>query len=369
MDPLQEEIQAGLGQAFKGSPVDTTGMGFENVIKESIVETKPIESTPSAETTNTLTDNKPDPVDTGSDSAAAKTYKSFEEELAERTEGKFNKWEDVEAIVKTPKEEFASEQVKHWNDLVKKGVNLDKEFFELQEKDFENMDDPLEIRREAMKRHPDYAGLSARSLEFELNKKYNLDEWIDKDDEDLTDEDQHNIELLKRDALKDREWLVDYKNERTFSKTPDPTQLSKKAESERQAQDNWERFVDEELANKTSKLSTKIDDKDTVDFEVSDADKKYAADMMKSMTKDISVFWNQFADKDGKVNQKAVYEMILFNKNKDNIIKIAHQNALAKGKESEVKSIKNVQFEPNASTTSTKVDWRVKALQEAEKHL
>jgi len=73
MDPLQEEIQAGLNQAFKGSPVDTTGMGFENVIKESIVETKPVESTPPAEPTNTLTDNKPEPVDTGADTTGSAT--------------------------------------------------------------------------------------------------------------------------------------------------------------------------------------------------------------------------------------------------------------------------------------------------------
>jgi hypothetical protein len=172
-----------------------------------------------------------------------------------------------------------------------------------------------------------------------------------------------------RDAYKDREWLVNFKNERVFAKEPDPTQLAKQAESERLAQSNWEKFVDEELVSKTSKLSTKIDDKESVDFEVSDADKKYAADMMKTMTKDISVFWKQFEDSDGKMNQKAVYDMILFWKNRDNIVKIAHQNAIAKGKESEVKAIKNTAFEPNATSTTTKVDWRVKAMEQVEKNM
>lgn len=379
MDPIQEEIQNGLKEAFKGVNVDNTGAGFENVndqiaekheAKPEIIdsslnsenkttETKPVESTtetkPVESTTETTTETVP--------------AKSFEELLAEKSAGKFKSWEEIEAIANKPNDEFANDDVKNWNELVKKGVKLDAEFFELQSKDFGKMDDPLEIRMEAMKRQPEFEGLSPKTIELQLDKKYNLSEWINKDEEDYTDEDRANQEILVRDAWKDREWLVNFKNERIFAKEPDPNQEKQRVEAESLAQENWERFVDEELANKTQKLSTKIDDKESVDFEVSDADRKYAADMMKSMTKDIKVFWDQFADKDGKINQKAVYEMILFNKNRDNIIKVAHQNAIAKGKESEIKAIKNTAFEPNATQASQKVDWRIKAQQEIEKNL
>lgn len=381
MDPIQQEIQDGLKAAFKDTPIDNTGAGFENVnsqmaekhdpkpeiiesslkIENKTTETTPVETTAATETkpVESTTEKTPESIPT----------KSFEELLAEKSAGKFKSWEEVEAIASAPKEEFANDDVKNWNELVKKGVKLDAEFFELQSKDFGKMDDPIEIRMEAMKRQPEFQGLSPKTIELQLDKKYNLSEWINKEEDEYTDEDRANQEILVRDATIDREWLVKFKADRVFSKEPDPNQEKQRAESERQAQENWERFVEEELVSKTSKLSTKIDDKESVDFEVSDADKKYAADMMKSMTKDISVFWKQFEDSDGRMNQKAVYEAILYLKNKDNIVKISHQNAVAKGKESEVKALKNVSFEANPTSTTSKVDWRVKAQEQIEKHL
>jgi len=377
MDPIQEEIQNGLRDAFKGSIVDTTGSNFipkpevtPEVKPEIAPEVTPEIKPDSSLTDNTVVDKTTPPVDTGAKEEVKPNVvtKSFEEQFAEKTAGKFKSWEEVETVLNTPKEEFANEQVKHWNDLAKKGIALDREFFELQSKDFENMDNPLEIRMEAMKRNPEYQDLSQKTLELELNKKYNLSEWIEKDRADYTDEDIANREILDRDAIKDREWLVNFKNERSFGKEPDQNLINERAESDRVAQSNWENFVDG-LSKEVSKLSTKIDDKDSVDFDVSDADRKYAADIMKTMTKDISVFWNQFTDKDGKMDQKAVFEAILFLKNKDNIVKVSHQNALAKGKESEIKGMKNVSFEPNATQSQTKVDWRIKAQQKLEENL
>jgi len=380
MDPIQEEIQSGLKEAFKGSVVDTTGSEFKNIITPQVeaapvensltnpVVEKPAVEVPAVETQIVEAPAVEAPVVDAPIIENAVSSKSFEDQVAEKTGGKFKTWEEIESVLSAPKEEL-DEELKHWQDLKNKGVKFDAEFFELQSKDFASMDNPLDIRMEAMRRHPDYAGLSDKTIEIQLDKKYNLSEWIDKDDTDLTDEDIANREILMRDAYNDREWLVNFKNERVFAKTPDPKQLEQRAESERLAQENWEKFVDEELVNKTSKLSTKISDKESVDFEVSDADKKYAADMMKSMTKDISVFWKQFEDKDGKMNQKAVYDMILYWKNKDNIVKVAHQNAEAKGKESEVKAIKNISFEANPTPTTSKVDWRAKAQEQVEKNL
>ncbi len=383
---IQQEISEGLSELYKSTPIDNTGAEFMNIVNPENIpaETKaPENKQPEIIQESSLTDEIKDktPTEPANTSAPVSPEpvpevitktpiaKSFEEQLAEKTAGKFKSWDEVENLVNAPKTEFASPEVQRINELVAKGVTLNQEFFELQGADFEKMEDPLEVMKEAFKRKPEYQGLPQNVLDFELNKKYNLREWIDKDDSELTEEDNYNRAILLRDAHNDREWLISYKNDRILSKEPDPEQMRIATEQKALEQSNWERFVDEELANKTSKLSTKIDDKESVDFEVSNEDRKYASDMMKAMTKDVSVFWNQFTDKDGKINQKEVFEAILYWKNRNNIAKTTYNNALAKGAEAEVKNIKNISFEPNETAAPLKADWRIKAQQDIEKHL
>jgi len=375
MGLIEDEIAAGLKEAFKGSNVNTEGSEFANILtgKEPIVDTGVPASTGTIPDSS-LTDEaaklaaesqiKNEPVIT--DLVA---QKSFEELLAEKSSGKYKTLDEIEAIISSTKDNFVDEEVKHWNELKKSGVKLDAEFFELQAKNFEDMTDPVEILKESLKRKPENQGLSQRVIDFELNKKYNLSEWAEKDEEDYTEEDLVNRERIMRDAEVDRDWLVDYKKTRAFAPEVNEEQIARNMESERSIQANWNKFVDEELAQKTSKLSTRIDDKESVDFEVSEADRKYAADMMKEMRNDVTVFWNQFLDKDGNMNQKAVFEAIIRIKNQDNIVKVAHQNAMARGKEAEVKNIKNVNFSANETTPVAKVDWRAKAQAQVESNM
>ena len=59
---------------------------------------------------------------------------SFEELLAERTEGKFKTWDELQTILNEPKTEFANEQMKKINDYVKNGGTFDKDWFYYQTK-------------------------------------------------------------------------------------------------------------------------------------------------------------------------------------------------------------------------------------------
>jgi len=115
--------------------------------------------------------------------------KSFEEELLARFDNKFKSVDEIKSLLETPQVEFADENIAHWNELAKKGIKIDKEFLELQAKDYEGMDDPIVIQMEAMRIKPEYKGLSDKTLEIQLNKQYNLAEWIEKEDADFTDDD------------------------------------------------------------------------------------------------------------------------------------------------------------------------------------
>lgn len=304
-----------------------------NTAVETPASTEAVVETPKTETTPVVT---------------TEPIKTFAQQLEELSGGKFKDWKEVEPLL-TPKEEL-DEEIRHLAELKKQGVKFDKEFWELQTKDYSQMNDPFEVLLESMRKNPDYEGLSDKVLGHLINEKYKMDDWAE-EGEDPTEIETIQAELMKRDALRERQKLIEYKNARTLVKKPNEEQLSKQAELARTAQVNWESFVDAELAGKINKLSVVLDDKSnsTFDFEYPQADKLEVANRMKDMTKDINVFWEQFDDGNGEIDQKKVYEAMLFLKNRDAIIKTAYQNAVAAGREAEVKTIKNIDFTPEGS--------------------
>lgn len=287
--------------------------------------------------------------------------KSFDDYLVEKTGGKFKKWDDVEQVLNAPKEEL-DEEIKHLQSLKSKGIKLDKEFFELQSLDVENMTDPEEIVLESMRRKPEYKGLSEKTLRVELNRKYNIDEWIDKDEAELTDEDIANREIMMRDAHNDKDWLQNYKKERTFVPEPDKAELELQAAERKQRLQNFEKFVDEELAGKVTSLSIEIDKNtnETFEYKISEADRKGVADMMKLLPVDLAVLVNQFAEKDDsgnlKVNDRKVYEMLVKSRTFDEAVKNAYKDGKAEGAKKFVKEeIKNVSFTASGHSTGNPI--------------
>lgn len=369
----EQEIQAGLAEAFKGSPINNEGQEFLNIVAPNAVITDKVEVvSEKAETVepekivdvektlirdNDVVDNK-EPI--------TKT-KSFEEEFSERFGGKFKSVEEVLDLLNAPKEEL-DDEIKHLAQLKKQGVKFDTTFWEVQTKDYEGMKDPMQILAESMKLKPEFKGWSDEEIKFELKSKYRFSEWSE-EGEEPSEVQTIMSKRMVRDSENEKQWLIDKKNSYINFNKPDEKEVLAQQEQARQAQLNWEKFVDEELFNKVNKLSTKIDENESFDFDVSESDRKDAANIMKQMPKDINVFWNQFKDATGQFDQKKVYETILWLKNKDNAIKILHQNAKAKGAEAEIKAIKNISFKANEGSTTDKVDWRIKAQQQIEQQL
>lgn len=290
--------------------------------------------------------------------AAVPTLKTLEEYLTEKTAGKYSKWEDVEKEITAPRAEFADDNIKHWNELAKKGIKLDKEFFELQALDLEQTEmDPEDVILQAMRRKPEFKGLSDGTLRRELNKKYNYDQWIDRlgDTENpLTEDDLANQEIMLRDAHNDLEWLKNYKKERVFIPQENEEQRQQAADAQKQWMLNFEKSVEEIAAKMTTfSMQVKIDDKTTETFEYkySDADRKEDIELMKLLPLGTNILVNRFAEKqsDGsmKVNDQRVLQMLLRDRTYEDAVSNALKDGIAIGARKLIKEdVKNAGFTP-----------------------
>ena len=292
-----------------------------------------------------------------------KPVKTFEDYLAERSGGKYKKWEDVEVEL-TPKEVFANEKIKHLNELAAKGIDVtSREFLEIQSIDFEKMDNTDDILFEKWKRSDEGKGLSEKTIRYEINKKYNVNEWIEKEDSELTEDDRANQEKMLRDARESKKWLTNYKNERVLEKQVDPEVAKALAKSNEEKLKNWDKFVDSDLVNKITKLSSPVSYKDEtgksvesqLDFEITDEDRKEVAAIMKQLPRDSNVFFNQFKDKDGNRNHEALALMMLKARNFDKARALSYTAGSEQRALVIEKAAKNTGFKATESQTQGKV--------------
>jgi len=366
MEGLEQEIAKGLKDVFKGTPVDDRNAAFANLGSEPIIQkvVEPVVSTEPIVTSATTEVVKDEPVV----STEVIVSKSFEELFAEKTGGKFKTWEEVDALLNAPKEEY-DDEIKHLAELKKSGVKFDDDFWEIRTKNYEGLDankDAKKILLESMKWKPEFKGWSQEELEFELKTKYRQAEWSD--DDEPTEVEKIMSKRMLRDAENEKKFLIEKKNSLLNVKKPDEAAIALQQEQVRQQQVNWEKQV-EEISSKTSKLSVKLDDKESFDFELPESDKIKATQMMKEMGKDVSVFWSLFNNDKGEFDHNKVYELILREMNKDNIVKSAYQKAFSKGAEKEHKTIKNIDFSTSGAKTTPTGDWREKARQQVEANL
>jgi hypothetical protein len=278
----------------------------------------------------------------------------LEKYLEENTGGKFKKFEEIKAVLDTPKEDVDAE-IEHFKALKKSGIKLDEDFFKLQALDVGAMTDPEEIVLEAMRRKPENQNLSDRTLRYKINEKYKVEEWINKDDADLTEADIANREIMMSDAQNDLEFLEKYKADRTFVNPVNQEQLKIDADQRKQILESHAKFVDDELIAKGASLVTQIqidkDTKETFEYKPSEAVRKKAGEMMKLMTSDLAVVVNQFAEKDAggnvKINDRKLFEMLVKNDTYDEAVQNAFKDGMAHGAKGFVKNdLKNASFKP-----------------------
>lgn len=350
-------------ETVSNEPVVTEPVKTEPTTTESI-KTDPVVTTEPVKTEPVVTE----PVKV--EAPKTETVLSFDEQLekfiSENTGGKFKKFDEIKSVLDSPKDEFADENIKHWNELAKKGIKLDKDFFELQSLDLSGDEngnlDPEFVLLEAMKRKEETKSLSTRTLLNELNKKYDYSGWKDKDEADLTDSDLANREIMMRDAHKDLNYLIDYKKERTFVKELPAEVVQQQQAEEKQRLENFERFLDNEVYAKKTNLTIQIDEatKESFDYKLSEADRKDAINKMKLMATDSNVLLNQFAytDETGakQYHHDQIFEMIVLPKIYKQLAINAYNDGKAEGAKSFVKDeLKNTSFKAQDGQTGNPV--------------
>lgn len=293
--------------------------------------------------------------------------KSFEEHLAERSKGKFKKWEDVEPIfteyetLKTapPKErEYSHVAVKAMDDFIRNGGTPDNNWFKHVSTDYDKITDPYQLLSEKMRLES--KGITDDEIDIALDKKYDRGEW-DALKESTDPQEQKKFRALNaqlsREAEEAKSFLKDYQQKASVKSTaPTPEQLQEKANKELAAKAatdaalaKWDSGVDE-AAKSFSKLPISIkDDKGEVafDFELDKKQQDQISQFAKTLGKDTyGAFMSKYADDKGNVNVAKILEheakLLAF----DSILSKAVTNARAAGAASIVKPLKNVNFKP-----------------------
>lgn len=113
-----------------------------------------------------------------------------------------------------------------------------------------------------------------------------------------------------------------------------------------------------------SKLSITLEDS-TLDFDLKDEDVKQVEDLMLNLDK----FWNRYQDTAGEVDYSKLKQDFAFLLNRDQILKVATQQAVEKGKLEEIKDQSNIDFDKSKKSVPAKstsvYDAYMKAMGEA----
>lgn len=368
-----DEINAGL--AKHGAEVLAQS---QTVIQNEIVNIPPVVADPPpTQDNNSSLNNPPVVVDPPpvtnpppvTDQPPA-PVKSFDELLAERTEGKFKSFDELKTILEAPpKDEFANEQIKLINELAKNGVKMDAEYFRFTGQDFANEIDPEKIFAESLRlKEP---GITQKEIDWEFKQKYRTDEWSD-EGQDPTEVEEALAPKMLRDIEQMKADLIKRQQDLSIVPKSDSAVVN---ETNAKMQALWEENTDD-VATKLPKLSYKIQDNSdkalTHDFEfnLTEKENKPVIDLVKQMGVSNRVFFDRFKGEDGKFSLPKMYEALVKLENFDTAVKASYQAGMAKGGLKEISGIKNIQFNTDGSPVAQQAPSNAKAMRESlEKEL
>ena len=164
---------------------------------------------------------------------------SFEEELVNRTGGKYTTIDEMlDAITQkdeTPAFEYGNELIAKMDELVKKGVNVDRQFILEQMVNYSDIDhsdvnQAIElVKRKIRLEDPE---ITDREMKWELQDRYKLDE-----DEYSEEDIERSKARLSRDARKAKKELIDYQKSNHLPNGVDP-EVAKKQQEDHQKKVN-----------------------------------------------------------------------------------------------------------------------------------
>lgn len=288
--------------------------------------------------------------------------KSFETELDERTEGKYKTFDELKAKLEEEKTEFANDKIKFLNELAKNGHEINDAYIAEINRDYESMKDNTQILAAGLrKEHPDW---TEKEINLELKTKYRTAEW-DIDVEDQTEEQKELAEVMnikiERDSANTKAKLITDRDALKYIKPKDLAQEAQVAKEALKAKESFEKHVDNEVIGKLEKISFPVSfdekgkAKEMFDFTVDSEVKGEVANIVKLMGSDLTAFWKQ----DKYKNDKGGFDLTKISTDIAKLLsfeksgRLAHETAFGKGRETEVKTIKNVNFEHNPQKTGS----------------
>jgi hypothetical protein len=201
-------------------------------IKDKNTETEETGTTEETETDSSLNTEEV------SEETAEETKKvpqaSFEEELVNRTDGKYTTIDEMlDAITQkdeTPAFEYGNELIAKMDELVKKGVNVDRQFILEQMVNYSDIDhsdvsQAIElVKRKIRLEDPE---ITDREMKWELQDRYKLDE-----DEYSEEDIERSKARLSRDARKAKKELIDYQKSNHLPNGVDPEVAKQQQEAQ-----------------------------------------------------------------------------------------------------------------------------------------
>ena len=255
-----------------------------------------------------------------------------------------------------PKEVNIDPQVKALNEWKEKTGRPIEDFFKFN-KDYSSVSD-IEIAREALQL--EYPTLTREDIELELSTKF-----IQNEDDLDTDIARKNLEL-KKYATKGRQALEQMKGDlgqpSDYVLTPEIRQEVEFAkEMKKQIEDNkaYQTSYNEGInnaTNQTESVPLRLSDDLSIDYKVSQEDKKSLQSFINEMP--------HWRNEDGSQNFQEIVKDSMKIKYFDNIVKLAYEQGLNAGKDQIVKDAKNITIDQSNNMNTQQSTGRKKPIYE-----
>lgn len=293
------------------------------------------EETPQTDTTEDSSLKEDITTETGAETEPAQEV-SFESLLGEKSEGKYETYEQIEEAINTAKGgsvSFANEQIEKLNDYVAKGGNV-SEYLRTQTANYDDMDESAIVKASMRFNNPE---LDNEDVDLLFQDMYKLDE-----DEYTENEIRLSKIKLKQSAKKAKTELVKFQQENSTPKSHQDAEAEKVQLEENARQ--WSGKVDDSLKEFKS-VDFEINNKgDKFSFELNDK----ALETVSYSTKNLGEFWNRYVNKDGSENITKLARDMAALDNLDSIVRNAYAQGASGGKEDVIKDIKNPSYTPES---------------------
>jgi hypothetical protein len=339
------------------SAQDNLSFPTESAPEETISETT--EETVEAGTQEQDTENELtplEPVETPESESVASTEESslnsdnaptFESMLAERTNGQYKSWDDVENIInqqEASQPQFANELIARLNQLAEQGVDVDLNFVQSQLKDYTTFDpsdtnQALElIKMELKLNEPD---ITDREIEWEIKDKFHLDS--DEYGEDVVERSKMR---LMRDAKKAQKNLTDHQSKMALPNGIDPQEKARQEQQQRAA-----------IESLNNDIRTTVNQYRGEKFTIGNEQFEYKLDndtksRLQSTMMNVNSFFTRYMNQDGSIDYGSWSRDMFRLENFDKIVGSITKQAMATGSRGIVKDLKNTNKKGQAASST-----------------